>query len=86
MPATYRIIGLDFSIKRLTEKGRRLATLSVENTSVACLAYLIPYEAMDGMLGAGWKYMPLQPIRIGGFESAIGAVVQQFKMEMHFAA
>jgi hypothetical protein len=46
MPATYRIIGLDFSIKRLTEKGRRLATLSVENTSVACLAYLIPYEAM----------------------------------------
>ncbi|XP_071679019.1 uncharacterized protein [Lolium perenne] len=41
-----RIIGLDFSIERLAEKGRRLATLSVENTSVACLAYLIPYKAM----------------------------------------
>lgn len=50
-----QIIGLDYTVKRLVEKGRRLAALSAENSSVAHLADLIPNEAMDRMFRCRMK-------------------------------
>jgi hypothetical protein len=43
-----RIIGLDYTVERLAEKGRWFASLGIENTSVAFLATLVTNEAMVG--------------------------------------
>lgn len=48
-----RIIGLDYTVERLVEKGHRLAALSAENSSVAYLEISFQTRLWIGCSGAG---------------------------------